>query len=79
MKGEKDSFTPARHERQTQIRLIISGFLILILVGGGLVWLIYGRTEAITAILCLVAVGGVFGLLWLLLSLLERWVKDSDD
>jgi hypothetical protein len=79
MSGKKPSLTPARHQRQTQARLIIGGFLILIVVGGGLVWLVYGLTEAVTAILCVVAVGGVFGLLWLFLSLLERWVKDSDD
>ena len=78
MSRRKTSFSPARHRGQTQVRLIVAGFSILAVVGGGLVWLIYGQAEAITAILCLVAAGGAFGLLWLFLSLLERWVKDDD-
>ena len=78
MSRRKTWFSPARHRGQTQVRLIIAGFSILVVVGGGLVWLIYGQVEAITAVMCLVAAGGVFGLLWLFLSLLERWVKDDD-
>ncbi|MFC2029724.1 hypothetical protein ACFLWA_03240 [Chloroflexota bacterium] len=75
---ENRPFTPDRHHRQTQIRLAIGGLLIMLIVGGGLVWLFYGSTTAITAVLCLLAGAGVFGLLWLILSLLERWVKDDD-
>ena len=75
---ENRSFNADRHQRQTQMRLAIGGLLILLVVGGGLVWLFYGGTAAITAVLCLLAGAGVFGLLWLILSLLERWVKDDD-
>jgi hypothetical protein len=57
----------------------LAGLLILLLVGGGLVWLFYGPSAALTAVLCLLAAAGVFGLLWLLLSLMERWVKDDED
>jgi hypothetical protein len=72
------AFSPRRHWQQTQTRLIIGGMLILLLVGGGLVWVIYGRASATTAVACLLAVSGVFGLLWLILALLERWVKDDE-
>jgi hypothetical protein len=74
----KQSFSPDRHRRQTQIRLVVGGLLILLIVGGGLVWLIYGSAAALTAVLCLLAGAGVLALLWLILSLLERWIKDDD-
>lgn len=47
-------------------------------VGGGLVWLIYGGSAAMTAIACLLAMFGLFGLLWVILSLLELWVKEEE-
>jgi hypothetical protein len=72
------SFSPRRHWQQTQTRLIIGGLLILLVVGGGLVWAFYGRTAAITAVACLLGAGSIFGLLWLILALLERWVKDDE-
>ena len=75
---KRRSFSPDRHQRQTQFRLIIGGLLILLGVGGGLVWAIYGRSAAITAVLCLTGAGGVFGLLWLILALLELWVKEEE-
>jgi hypothetical protein len=78
MKRKKGSFSPDRHRSQTQIRLILSGVLILAVVGGGLVWAIYGPGAALTAVSCLLVAGGLFGLLWLILSLLERWVKEDE-
>jgi len=78
MRRKKRSFSPDRHRQQTQIRLIAAGLLILVVVGGGLVWMIYGRAAAITAVSCLLVVMGLFGLLWLILGLLERWVKEDE-
>jgi hypothetical protein len=78
MKKQKSTFDPRRHWLQTQSRLIAGGMLILLVVGGGLVWAFYGRAAAITAVACLLAAGSVFALLWLILSLLERWVKDDE-
>lgn len=52
--------------------------MVLVGIGGGLVWLIYGRSAAITAVLCLMVVVGVIGLLWLILSLLELWVSEDE-
>lgn len=69
------AFSPGRHQRQTQRRLILAGFLILLGVGGGLVWALYGRTAAVTAIAFLLVGAGLFGLLWLILALLDLWVK----
>jgi hypothetical protein len=77
VKRKKRRFDLGRHQRQTQSRLVIGGLLILLSVGGGLVWLIYGRTAAITAVACLLGASGVFGLLWIILALLELWVKED--
>lgn len=78
MKSKGISFSPARHRRQTYTRLIAGGLLILLGVGGGLVWVIYGRSAAITAVACLLGAAGIFGLLWLILTLLELWVKEEE-
>ena len=78
MKRKGRGFNLDRHRRQTQVRLVGGGGLILVVVGGGLIWLIYGPGAAIMAVVCLLAFGGVFGLLWLILTLLERWVKEDE-
>jgi protein-S-isoprenylcysteine O-methyltransferase Ste14 len=78
MRRPRRSFSPERHRRQTQARLILGGLLILVVVGGGLVWAIYGRAAALTAIGCLLTAAGLFGLLWMILTLLERWVKEDE-
>jgi high-affinity Fe2+/Pb2+ permease len=78
MPKRKGSFNPRQHWQQTQTRLLIGGMLTLLVVGGGLVWVIYGRAAALTTAACLLATGGVMGLLWLILAVLERWVKDDE-
>ena len=78
MRKKGSSFSPDRHRRKTQTRLILSGLVVLLVVGGGLVWAIYGRSAAITAVLCLLGAAGVFGVLWLILALLEMWVKEEE-
>ena len=78
MRRPRRTFRPDRHRQQTQARLILAGLVILLLVGGGLVWAIYGLAAAITAVTCLLVVAALFGLLWLILSLLERWVKEDE-
>ena len=78
MKTKRGPFNPDLHRRQTQIRLVIGGFLILFVAGGGLVWLLYGLEAALAAETCLSAVSTVMGGLWLLLTLLERWIKAED-
>jgi hypothetical protein len=67
-----------RHRQQTYTRLVLGGLSILILVGGGLVWLLYGRLAALTAVACLVVVASLPALLWLILRLLETWVREDE-
>ena len=78
MKRKVESFSPRRHWRQTQVRLILGGLILLAVVGGGLVWWFYGRAAALTAVACVLGGSAVIGLLWLLLTLLERWVGDEE-
>lgn len=78
MRRKKRGFNLDRHRGQTQARLVAGGLIILVVVGGGLVWLIYGQAAAITAVFCFLAMGGIFGLLWLILALLDRWVREDE-
>jgi len=75
MDKRRQLFSPRQHHQQTQSRLVVAGFLILLGVGGGLMWVLYGRTAAVATVACLLVGAGLFGLLWLVLALLERWVK----
>ena len=74
----KQGFQPERHWRQTQVRLFLGGTLMLVLVGGGLIWLLYGRSAALVAVSCFLALAAIAGLLWLVLHLLERWVRGDE-
>jgi hypothetical protein len=78
VKRERRRSSLSRYRSQTQARLIIGGLLILLVVGGGLVWVLYGRSAALMAVLCLLVGAGIFGFLWLFLTLLEVWVKDDE-
>ena len=40
------------YARSTQIRLFLGGLLIILVVGNGLIWLIYGAGAARLALLC---------------------------
>jgi hypothetical protein len=64
-----------RHRRQTERRLALAVVLSLLLVGGGLVGLIYGTGAAVMAISCLMLGCAVFAALWLFLTLMEWWAK----
>lgn len=75
MKTDRRSFDPQRHSQQTQARLIVAGLALLFIVGGGLVWLLYGDVAAVSTVACLSVAAGLMGLLWLMLVLLERWVE----
>lgn len=77
MKKRADSFDPSRHRQQTQTRLVLGGLLVLLGIGGVLVWLLYGGAAAVTAVACLLGGAGILGLLWLILTLLELWVKED--
>jgi hypothetical protein len=78
-----DSTPPTRpptdyrtHRRKSDRDLALAVVIFLVGVGGALIALIYGGGAAILGITCLLGGAGIFGLLWLILTLLERWSKD---
>ena len=60
-----------RQERQL-VTLVIA---VLIIVGGGLIALIYGPSALIGALPCLLAGAGTILILYLLFLLAERWIN----
>jgi len=61
--------------RREDRRLVLVIILFLVIVGGVTIGLVYGWSTAATGAICLAAGAAVFGLLWLILSLVERWAK----
>jgi hypothetical protein len=66
---------PERHRRRTERHLAVGGCLIVVVGGGGLVALLYGPTAALVALAVVALALVVGGLVWLLVSLLERWAR----
>lgn len=67
-----------QYSRQTNRRLMI-GFLVLVfLVGGGLIFFLYGRGAGITGLFCLLGALVPVLLVVLLLWILDRVVKDRE-
>ncbi len=57
-----------KYAKQTNVRLIIGGLLVLFIVGDGLIYLFYGPGAALTGLLCLS--GGLVPIVLILLFLL---------
>jgi len=64
--------------RQTNLRLIIGGIVILFVVGDGLILLIYGRDAAVIGLVCLFAGLLPLMLIWIFLWGMEMIVKISN-
>jgi protein-S-isoprenylcysteine O-methyltransferase Ste14 len=65
------------YRRQTERRLTIAVVVFLLLVGGGLIGLIYGPGAALMGISCLLLGAGIIGFLFAILTLMERWAKSE--
>jgi hypothetical protein len=63
-----------KHHQKTERNLILGGFAVLFVVGGGLVWYLYGFGAALTSWACLGSGVALFGVLYLILKLIELWV-----
>jgi hypothetical protein len=44
-----------KHSRETNYRLLVGAFVLLFIVGVGLIWLIYGQGAGGMALVCLLA------------------------
>lgn len=62
-----------RYARQTNLRLILGGLLLLFLVGDGLIYLFFGPNAALMGFLCLVLGLSPLLLIWFALTLVD-WI-----
>lgn len=65
-----------RYRRATERKLVIAVVLFLLLVGSGLIAIIFSPGAGVIGFGCLLFGAGMIGLLWILLTLIERWVGD---
>ncbi len=75
----KDPYKPTdmrAYRRQTERRLAIAVILALVLIGSVVIGLVYGWPAVFTGLLCLLPGAGVFLLLWIVLSVVERLSRD---
>jgi hypothetical protein len=67
-----------KYARQTNFRLLVGAIAVLFIVGDGLIYFFYGRSAALTGLICLlVAMFPV--LLILLILLLLDWIRKRAD
>jgi len=67
-----------RYARQTNVRLMAGFILLLLVVGDGLIYWLYGRNAALLGVMCLVVGLLPLLLIWLILVGLEWWVKRGE-
>lgn len=67
-----------KYTTQTNLRLLLGAFLLLFVIGLGLIWLIYGLPAAITGLLCLLGAFVPIGLVWLFMLGLDWIVKRAN-
>jgi hypothetical protein len=68
-----------KYTRATNIRLAVGFFLLLVLVGDGLIYWIYGPSAAVSGLLCILAGSAPLLLIALGLNLMERILKKAND
>ncbi len=72
------------HRQQTDRRLLFGFVLLLLIVGDGLIYLLYGREAALSGLLCLSFVLVPVGLIWAALAIMSlivaraRSAEDSE-
>ncbi|MDE3088134.1 MAG: hypothetical protein KGJ80_01955 [Chloroflexota bacterium] len=69
-------FNSRTYQGQVERELIIGGILITIVVGGGLIALIWGSTAFFTALACFASILGLIVIVWLFLKVLEIVSRD---
>ena len=66
--------------RRTDRNLVIGALVILFIVGGGLIWLLYGLDQALIAEVCMGGLLIVFGgFYWLIVKIMKAISKSDDD
>jgi hypothetical protein len=74
MKQSPTNYRKTRREQQKNRLLLV--LFVLVVIGAGLIGLIWGVRLAVLGGICLLGGAGLIVGLWLLLSLLQKWVDD---
>lgn len=61
------------YRRRSERNLAMAVVICLVGVGGALIALIYGKGALVLGLTCLLAGAALFGLVWLILTLMEQW------
>ena len=48
---------------------------VLVVIGAGLIFVIYGAPAGLLGLACLVTGAGVIGVLWLAFTVIEKWAQ----
>jgi hypothetical protein len=62
-----------KQRRQTERNLVVGGFVLMFVVGGGAIWYLYGVGAMFAGWLCLGGGAGLLALLYGILKLMEIW------
>ena len=76
MRRTPGGFNPRQFARSTEGQLVLGFFVLLYVVGGGLIWLFYGPGGALLGMLCMTGGLLLFLLLYAIVWLLGRWAGD---
>lgn len=68
-----------KYVKETNVRILIGAFLLLFIIGVGLIWLIYGFRVAVSAFLCLLGAFVPIALIFIALYGLDWIVKRAND
>jgi hypothetical protein len=77
--SEGDSRPPTSYRqtrRRTERNLLFLVIFVLVVGGTGLIGLIWGREAIFLSSLCLISGAALIGGLWLLLTLIQKWVDE---
>ena len=67
-----------KYAQQTNRRLILGGLLLLFVVGDGLIYFIFGRSAALSGLICLAIGLSPILLIWISLALISWLVRRAD-
>jgi hypothetical protein len=68
-----------RYARQTNTRLLVGFILLLVAIGDGTIYFIYGPAAAVSGLLCILAGLAPLILIFLSLKILEIIAKRADE
>ena len=77
MKSPRAPTDSRKLSRDTEHRLLMLVLFVLVIVGTALIALSYGIGPAVTALACLMFGAGLIGVLWLIFTLIGRWVGEK--